>query len=68
VLVLSPPQGTLTGMNLAAIHSTAGAAYVVGLILVIACLVAAAVTAYRGVWVVALALCGVALVAAVLLL
>jgi hypothetical protein len=55
-------------MSFAAIHSTAGAAYVVGLVLVIGCLVAAAVTAYRGAWVVALALCGVALVAAVLLL
>jgi hypothetical protein len=52
----------------AAIHSTAGAASLIGLVIVIGCLIAAAVTAYRGAWIVALALCGVALVAAVLLL
>lgn len=53
---------------LAAVHSAAGVAHVVGLVLVIGCLVGAAVCAYRAVWVAALALCGVALVAAVLLL
>jgi hypothetical protein len=53
---------------MAAIHSAAGAAYVVGLVLVIGCLVGAAVCAYRTAWVAALALCGVALIAAVLLL
>lgn len=52
----------------AAVHSAAGAAYVVGLILVIGCLIGAAVLAFRAAWVAALALCAVALVAAVLLL
>jgi hypothetical protein len=53
---------------IAAIHSAASAAYVIGLILVVGCLIAAAVVAFRGLWVAALVLCAVALVAAVLLL
>lgn len=53
---------------IAAIHSATGAAYVVGLVIVIGCLIAAAVLAYRAAWVAAIALCGVALIAAVLLL
>lgn len=53
---------------IAAVHSSYEVAHLVGLVLVIGCLIAAAVTAYRGLWVVAVALCGVALVAAVLLL
>lgn len=53
---------------IAAIRSAGDAAYVIGLLLVVGCLVAAAVVAFRGAWLAALVLCAVALVAAVLLL
>lgn len=53
---------------ISAIHSSYEVGHLVGLILVIACLIAAAVLAYRAAWIAALALCGVALIAAVLLL
>jgi TRAP-type uncharacterized transport system fused permease subunit len=53
---------------LAAIHSTGQAAYLVGLVLVVACLIGAAVTAYRAAWIACACLIAVALFTAVLLL
>lgn len=56
---------------IAALHGSAAAdtlAYLIALIIVIGCLVAAGVSAYRGAWIAAGALCLVAIVAAVLLL
>lgn len=52
----------------AAIRDSADIGYLLGLLIVIGCLIAAGVSAFRAAWVPALCLAGVAIVAAFLLL
>lgn len=59
-----------TGVMVASLHhlSTGDAETLLGLLIVVGCLIAAGVLAFRSAWIAALALCGVAIVAALLLL
>jgi uncharacterized membrane protein len=57
-----------TGAMLAAVHGTHAPLTLIGVLIVIGCLIAAGVAAFRSLWVAALALLAVAIVAAFLLL
>jgi hypothetical protein len=58
----------MTAALLATVHNGAGAIWFLGVVFIFGCLIAAAVAAWRGAWVVAAALAVVAIVAAFLLL
>lgn len=56
------------GAPLAAVHSAHSAVFLIGVLIVVGCLIAAGVAAFRSLWVAAGALLAVAIVAAFLLL